>query len=147
MCLMGSGQLEAARGQLVMERLEAAAPGTGAAEGMKMAVLLRTDVGMSAGKAAAQACHAALRTAREAPPDAEAAWRAMGEKIVVLACPDQATLRALVRRARDLGVPVSAPIRDAGLTEVAPGTETAVAVGPALASTVDLVTGALRAFR
>ena len=52
-------------------------------------------------------------------------------------------LRALEGEARARGVP-AASIRDAGRTEVAPGTTTVLAVGPAPKADVDAITGHLK---
>lgn len=104
---------------------------------------------MSGGKVAAQACHGALKAVRQGWEStgerqaAMAAWQAHGEPIVVLRCDDLPALEALEATAAAVGVP-SARVRDAGRTQVAPGTATVLAVGPALEKAVDVVTGSLK---
>jgi PTH2 family peptidyl-tRNA hydrolase len=66
-----------------------------------------------------------------------------GEPIVVLGCTNQASMNALFTEATARGL-LASPIRDAGRTEVDPGTMTVMAIGPAPASKVDAVTGKLR---
>lgn len=53
------------------------------------------------------------------------------------------TRRALESQASSLGLPTHV-VRDAGRTEVEPGSITVLAVGPAPAEAIDAVTGALR---
>jgi hypothetical protein len=85
------------------------APPPGAA-----AFLLRTGHGMSAGKAMAQVGHAALML----PEDP--AWRAAGYPCAFGEAGSAAWAAARER-------PGAVVVRDAGFTEVAPGTETVVA--------------------
>jgi peptidyl-tRNA hydrolase len=80
----------------------------------------------TAGKAMAQAGHAALMCAdRLGPrhPDAFAAWRAAG-------APGEVRVADLPRWAALRESPLSVVVADAGLTQVAPGTETVIAVAP-----------------
>ncbi len=118
-----------------------------AAPRLKLVIVLRGDVGMSPGKAAAQAAHAALKAARAAPRADAAAWAAAGEPIVVVRAPavpaatPDGGLSALAAAARAAGV-AAAAVRDAGRTQVPAGTMTALAVGPAPEPAVDALTGA-----
>lgn len=121
----------------------------GVTEACKMVVLLRTDIpAMSQGKGAAQACHAAVdafRAASRRRPEWVDAWDAGGSKKIVLRIDSEEQVLALVRAARVAGLP-SAAIRDAGLTQLAAGTLTAAAIGPAPAAEVDRITGHLRLY-
>ena len=109
----------------------------------KLAVAVRLDLNMSPGKIAAQVAHGALAAARAASPTTLADWRADGEPIVVLRCRDAAHMQLLQDTARAVGV-YSRVIRDAGMTQVEPGSATVLAVGPASMHLVDAVTGALK---
>ena len=51
--------------------------------------------------------------------------------------------RALESKASSLGLPTHV-VRDAGRTEIEPGSVTVLAVGPAPAQAIDVVTGGLR---
>ncbi|MGW6062744.1 aminoacyl-tRNA hydrolase [Streptomyces sp. NPDC055189] len=82
------------------------------------------DVDMSAGKAMAQAGHGAQLAWWELSDEERAAWRDAGYPLSVRT-PDAALWRELVAS----GLPV---VRDAGFTEIAPGSCTVVADHPAL---------------
>ena len=113
----------------------------------KMVIVVRSDLGMSTGKVAAQACHAALAAVRRlngSRAGAVRTWESQGEPVIVLKGDGgMEQLRALEGEARARGVP-AASIRDAGRTEVAPGTTTVLAVGPAPKGEVDAITGHLK---
>ncbi|MCF3136785.1 MULTISPECIES: aminoacyl-tRNA hydrolase [Streptomyces] len=82
------------------------------------------DLDMSAGKAMAQAGHGAQLAWWELSDEERAAWRDAGFPLSVRTA-DRAHWRALT----DSGLPV---VRDAGFTEIAPGSCTVVADHPAL---------------
>jgi len=129
----------------------------------KMVVVARSDLELSPGKLAAQACHAALAAHRFAISATTSAsgnnshssqtvlsqWRAGGEKIVILRGPtgggEMGGLGGVIAAAARLGLPHFA-VRDAGRTEVEPGTVTVLAVGPAEEGEVDAVTGSLKLY-
>jgi len=120
--------------------------------GYKQAIVVRRDLRMGPGKAAAQAAHASceavfriLDSGREPWLGWLKAWRASGQKKVVLRVEGEGELLAVYTQAQTLGLPASL-IADAGLTQLPPGTKTAVAVGPAPEQLVDRVTGRLRLY-
>jgi len=111
----------------------------------KMCVVIRTDLGMSVGKMIAQACHAAVEASEEAKRMKHSAWRRWrdeGAKKVALEAEGEGELNELVEQAEALGI-VAVTIEDRGLTEVPPGTVTALGLGPDLSSRLDKVTGSL----
>ncbi|MCI0497803.1 MAG: peptidyl-tRNA hydrolase Pth2 [Thermoplasmata archaeon] len=111
----------------------------------KMAIVIRADLGLSCGKAVAQGAHAAVecaRLAREKKAAVVRKWHSEGQKKVVLRVPDLQALEELERKARQRGL-TTVLIRDAGLTEVPPGTPTALAIGPAAGNNIDPLTGQL----
>ncbi|HTS95238.1 MAG TPA: peptidyl-tRNA hydrolase Pth2 [Streptosporangiaceae bacterium] len=109
---------------------------------MKLALLVRTDLGMGRGKIAAQAAHAAV-AAVLASGDADlAAWLGDGQPKVVLKAAGAEHLQDLARQARTAGLPVQV-VRDAGRTQVTPGTPTCCAIGPAEDERIDAVTAGL----
>ncbi|MGP3922813.1 peptidyl-tRNA hydrolase [Streptomyces sp. 8N616] len=85
---------------------------------------LSPEVGMSAGKAMAQAGHGAQLAWWELPEAEREKWRASGFALAVRT-PDAARWAELT----ESGLPV---VRDAGFTEIAPGSCTVVADHPAL---------------
>ena len=90
-----------------------------------------------------QCSHAAIAAATKGDHLMNAQWQDAGEKIVVLGVQDSEEVRTLSAKARGAGLQVHA-ITDAGRTEVAPGTQTVTAIGPAFAAALDQVTGHLR---
>ncbi len=121
-------------------------------EEIKQAIVLRRDIRMGRGKAAAQAAHASceavfaiLRSGRRIWTDWLEKWRASGQLKVVLRVDSEAELLDIYRKALELDLPASL-IADAGRTQLEPGTRTAVAIGPAPSSLVDKVTGHLKLY-
>lgn len=111
----------------------------------KMCIVIRTDLGMSAGKMIAQACHAAVGANEEAKRLNHKAWRNWreeGAKKVALEAESLEEIEELSKRAEDLDI-VSVTIHDAGLTEIPPGTVTALGLGPDRSDRLDKVTGDL----
>lgn len=109
---------------------------------MKQAIVARTDVGMGEGKLAAQVAHASLMAYEEADERTRSRWKGAGQKKVVLKASSERELFELAETARTEGLP-HAIVRDAGHTQLEPGTVTALAVGPADDDLVDRVTGHL----
>jgi PTH2 family peptidyl-tRNA hydrolase len=109
---------------------------------MKQAIVARTDIGMGTGKLAAQVAHASLSAYEDAGDRTRNAWKGEGQRKVVLKASGEDQLFELADRAEREGLP-NAVIRDAGHTQLDPGTATTVAVGPGEDEIVDRVTGDL----
>lgn len=111
----------------------------------KMVIVVRNDLGLSCGKIAAQASHAAVDCAFEAKK-ANAKWfkkwRSEGGKKVVVKVENLEELLTLEgqAKAKDL---ITCLITDAGLTEVPPSTVTCLGLGPAPNELIDPITGKL----
>ena len=119
---------------------------------MKQAIVLRRDLQMGRGKAAAQAAHAACDAVVQIVNGGNRQWSewlrewlSQGQKKVVLRVESEDELNKVYSEAVSLGLPTSI-IEDAGLTQLPPGTKTAVAVGPAPSELVDTVTGKLKLY-
>eukprot|EP00092_Neocalanus_flemingeri_P004263 GFUD01004583.1.p2 GENE.GFUD01004583.1~~GFUD01004583.1.p2 ORF type:complete len:179 (+),score=45.09 GFUD01004583.1:330-866(+) len=114
----------------------------------KMVLVVRTDVGMQKGKAAAQCAHAAVmcykKALREAP-EMLARWEGSGVTKVCLKVDSEDGLLALAAQAKEAGV-VCGIVRDAGRTQVETGTMTVLGIGPAPVETVQKITGHLKLF-
>ncbi|MEM1506957.1 MAG: peptidyl-tRNA hydrolase Pth2 [Candidatus Bathyarchaeia archaeon] len=111
----------------------------------KQVMVLRADLKMSPGKAAAQASHAAVSSSEEARKSHPSWWREWiesGQCKIVLKVNSESELLSLKRKAEELGLP-TALISDMGLTELEPGTITALGIGPAPSDLIDKVTGSL----
>lgn len=115
----------------------------------KQVIVIRTDLEMSKGKTAVQAAHAAVTAAelaRKEFPEWFKKWFAEGQKKVVLKVSTENELLKLHEKAKQENLP-TVIIRDMGLTEIPPGTITAVAIGPAPEELVDKITGHLKLLR
>jgi PTH2 family peptidyl-tRNA hydrolase len=109
---------------------------------MKQAIVARADLGMGEGKLAAQVAHASLMASEDADRRDRSEWKGEGQKKVVLAADGESQLFELADEAEREGL-AHAVVRDAGHTQLEPGTVTALAVGPARDDLVDRVTGDL----
>ncbi|POS75947.1 peptidyl-tRNA hydrolase PTH2 [Diaporthe helianthi] len=124
-------------------------------EECKLILVVRTDLGMTKGKIAAQCGHATLacfksisKAARIAGPSSPAAkllqrWERYGQAKVALQTKSADEMHELMAKARSLGITAEV-IADAGRTQIDPGSLTVLGVGPAPKSAVDQVTGHLK---
>jgi PTH2 family peptidyl-tRNA hydrolase len=115
-------------------------------EEIKQAIILRNDLEMSRGKLAAQAAHASLMGYFEAEKvDKKIAreWLDSGEKKIVLKVGSEEALIKLYNAFKFKGVPC-ALVSDAGLTEIPPGSKTALGVGPWQGSKINEFTSGLK---
>ena len=113
----------------------------------QLTIAVNDGLGMSAGKIAAQCCHAALAAYRKAcdrDPTAAERWLAQGEPTVVLRAGGGAAGLAGLQDAAIAAGLASSAVADAGRTQVAPGSVTCCAFGPAAVAAVDAVTGELK---
>ena len=112
----------------------------------KQVIVVRTDIRMSKGKLAVQVAHASVIAAFTAYREYREwfdKWWSTGQKKVALKGGDEKELLAIADQAIRSDLPVGI-VRDAGLTELPPGTLTAVAIGPAPADKIDRITGRLK---
>lgn len=109
---------------------------------MKQAIVVRTDLGMGTGKTAAQVAHASLTAFERTDESTRREWKDGGQKKVVLSASDERVLFDLAEAAKREGIP-QAVIRDAGHTQLDPGTVTTVGIGPAAEDRIDRITGEL----
>lgn len=111
----------------------------------KMVIVVRDDLKLSPGKLAVQVAHAAVECSllsKRKKPRWFRKWRDQGAKKVVVKVNDLDDLHKLKDEAEDLKL-VAEIIKDAGLTEIPPGTETVLGIGPAPSSVIDRITGDL----
>ncbi len=112
----------------------------------KQVIVVREDLRLSRGKLAVQVAHAAIIGYERADKRVVEAWKMQGQKKIVLKVPDLRRLMEIKEKAERLGLPTGVVV-DAGLTEIPPGTVTAVVIGPDDAKKIDRVTGNLPLLR
>ncbi|KAK3954663.1 mitochondrial peptidyl-tRNA hydrolase [Pseudoneurospora amorphoporcata] len=123
-------------------------------EECKLVLVVRTDLGMTKGKIAAQCSHATLAcykrlfSAAQLEPQSLSArllrqWERNGQAKIAVQTKSEDEMLELMGRARSLGVTAEV-IQDAGRTQIASGSRTVLGVGPAPKSLVDQITGHLK---
>ncbi|MFA6363698.1 peptidyl-tRNA hydrolase Pth2 [Methanoregula sp.] len=108
----------------------------------KQCLIIRNDVKMSCGKKCAQAAHASIGAFESADKTLRKAWQTEGQKKVVLKADSERALFEIKVLAEQAGISTSL-IQDAGMTEIPPGTITALGLGPAKSEELDRITGTL----
>lgn len=110
---------------------------------MKQVILVRSDLGMSPGKTAAQSSHASVEAVLQSDKKKIDAWKKEGMTKVVLKVKNEAEMLELNDQAKGMGV-VAVVITDAGRTEIEPGTRTCVGIGPDEEEKINKITGKLK---
>ncbi|KAL5477773.1 hypothetical protein EMCRGX_G024615 [Ephydatia muelleri] len=114
----------------------------------KMVLVVRNDLKMGKGKVAAQCGHAAVGAYRQMlsnDPRTLEKWESIGAMKVVVKAPDEETLFKVAHEAKSAGLNIHI-VRDAGRTQIAPGSKTVLCVGPGPSDTIDKVTGDLKLY-
>ena len=99
---------------------------------IKQAIIIRSDLGMSKGKLAGQTAHASVSAyalAQKREPENAREWEDEGQKKIVLKVGSEGELFSLYEEMKR-EIPCSL-IRDAGKTQLEPGTITCFGAGPA----------------
>lgn len=111
---------------------------------MKQVIVLRTDLNMRKGKMVAQGAHASIGAFLLTPQQDIDSWRNgfNGVKICVGVDSEQ-ELTDIYHSGKMAGLPAYL-VLDIGKTEFKEPTYTAVAIGPAKAEEIDLITGKLK---
>ncbi|KAF9154254.1 hypothetical protein BG015_001437 [Linnemannia schmuckeri] len=117
-------------------------------EEYKMVLVIRTDLNMGKGKAAAQCCHATLANYKELSkksPKTLTRWEYFGQAKVTLKVDNEEDMLMLQAQAMSIGLAAHS-IRDAGRTQIAAGSRTVLAIGPGPISVVNSITGKLKLY-
>lgn len=113
---------------------------------IKQVIIVRKDLGMGIGKMCAQCGHAVILSnveAWKADKDIAAEWMKTGQKKIVLKVDDEESLKKLYAAFKYKKIPC-ALVDDAGLTQLDPGTTTALGIGPWKSSEIDQFTSKLK---
>ena len=120
-------------------------------ERVKLVLIVRTDLEMSKGKAAAQCSHATLAAYKQSLMHSRKsrtllkAWEMDGQPKITLRCQSEKDLIELYQKAKKAGL-VAEYIQDAGRTQIAPGSKTVLALGPDTAAAIDDISGHLKLY-
>ena len=115
-------------------------------EEYKQVILIRTDLEMGTGKKCAQSCHASVSASDQVRIQNTSVWKNWknsGQKKVVLKIKSKEELNNIIKDLEKNKLSYFI-VKDAGLTQLPPGTTTAVGIGPALSSEIDKITGDLK---
>lgn len=113
---------------------------------LKMVMVVRTDLKMGHGKIAAQCCHACLglyKSQLKKDLPRLQAWENSNYKKVVLKCLSETEMLEIAANAHKKGLDYYI-VRDAGLTQITPGSKTVLSIGPAMESELKDVTNHLK---
>ena len=112
---------------------------------IKQVIVVRKDLGMKTGKIAAQTAHAsieALSKAENKTPGIALEWRENGmPKIVLKVNSEKELLELFMEVKKELP---AALIKDAGRTQITPGSATCIGIGPADEAKIDKYTSKLK---
>ncbi len=110
---------------------------------MKQVIVIRVDLKMGKGKIATQVSHASLLAFLKVGVLERKKWLKEGMKKVILKVSSEKEILELYKKAKQKKLP-SVLIKDAGLTQIPPGTITALGIGPAEEKKIDEITGKLK---
>ena len=113
-----------------------------------MVFLCRVDLQLSPGKLAVQCAHAAvgsLQQAKKTHSRMVQRWNDSASRKICLAVDDEDELKYYLGQVQEASLPF-ALIKDAGLTEVAPGTTTVLGVGPGPRQAMDAIFQSLKIY-
>lgn len=109
----------------------------------KQVIIIRKDLKMGKGKLVAHCIHAAIGSLRASDENTVKLWEDEGAKKIVLKVNDLKELMSIKKKVNDAKIPHHL-VKDAGLTQLKPGTVTALGIGPYDEKKIDKVTGKLK---
>ncbi len=110
---------------------------------LKQVIIIRTDLKMGKGKMAAEAAHASLAAFLKSNEDDRKVWVEGGMKKIVLKVETEKDLVSTYNKLKKERLPAEL-IADRGLTQISPGTKTAVGCGPVEEKKIDRITGKMK---
>ncbi|KOC68150.1 Peptidyl-tRNA hydrolase [Habropoda laboriosa] len=113
-----------------------------------MVLIVRSDISMGKGKTAAQCAHAAVECYRQVSANVKyqqmfKVWLLQGQPKIALKVSSEEELMSLAHRARKSGLIISI-IKDAGKTQLQPGTISTLGIGPGPQKQIDDLTCQLK---
>lgn len=117
-------------------------------EPYKMVLVVRTDILMGKGKVASQCAHAAIECFGQSSRSkinkkSLDAWMLLGQPKIVLKISSEESIKKLADDASKKGL-ITSLIRDAGKTQLEPGTISVLGIGPGPNRLIDQVTSHLK---
>jgi PTH2 family peptidyl-tRNA hydrolase len=109
----------------------------------KQVIILRKDLEISEGKKCVHSAHASLGAYEKTDKEIVEKWNSEGQKKVVLEVDSEKDILELFEKAKKEKIPCFL-VKDAGLTELKPGTITALGLGPEEEEKLDKITGGLK---
>lgn len=109
----------------------------------KQVIIIRKDLKMGLGKIVSHGSHASLGSFEKADLEIREKWKDEGAKKIVLKVKDVKELNELYKKVKKSKLPHFL-VRDAGLTQLKPGTITCLGVGPEEEKKIDKITGKLK---
>jgi len=110
---------------------------------LKQVLVIRKDLNMRKGKMVAQGSHASLMAYLRADNQVKKEWMDKGQTKICVSVDSEEELIQIFSLAGQANLP-TVIVRDAGHTELEPGTLTAVGIGPAENDAIDQITGKLK---
>mmetsp|Transcript_9170 Transcript_9170/g.18283 ORF Transcript_9170/g.18283 Transcript_9170/m.18283 type:complete len:170 (+) Transcript_9170:193-702(+) len=99
----------------------------------KMVLVVNMELKMGKGKIAAQCGHAVLgayKRGLQCAPSAVKVWEQIGQAKICLQCPTEEEMYQIEKKAKSKGL-ITNLVQDAGRTQIAAGSRTVLAIGPA----------------
>jgi PTH2 family peptidyl-tRNA hydrolase len=109
----------------------------------KQVILVRRDLKLSKGKTGSQVSHASVEATLKSDSNKVKAWRNKGMKKVILKVDNEKELLGYKKLADEMKL-TNFLVRDAGRTELKPGTLTCLAIGPDEVKKINSVSGELQ---
>lgn len=109
---------------------------------MKQVILVRKDLKLSKGKLSVQVSHASVEAVLKSDKGKVELWREFSKKVVLEVENEKELIK--FKKSCDQNKLTNALIKDAGLTEIPPGTITCLAIGPDDEKKIDKITGKLK---
>jgi PTH2 family peptidyl-tRNA hydrolase len=110
---------------------------------LKQVIIVRKDLKGGKGKLATHVAHAAVEAVLKSDRKKVEKWVEEGAKKVVLKVKNLKELKCVEKKLKRSKIPYVL-IRDAGLTQLKPGTITAIGIGPIEEKRIDKITGKLK---